>query len=314
MAIELDELDEARKDEIFALCEIFSDSCTKESDTVITFAILEPEFGGRKIDFQVRFIDSYPRCSKPDFTLTADWLPKELTKEIDDKLEEAWNENLNQPIVFLWLEAIKETVLRWLENESSNCQSLGDKEEDKEEEIDDLNEIEESFDQLNMSKDYRKKGGDSETLLRSNHYEVISFHEFEQLKLFSISDQKESSSQAAESEAFEFHHGEPFVFKKSVFQAHLLRIDDESRVPLARKQLMEYKRVSEATHNIWAYRIFKTLDNRTIEASNYDDDGETQARKNDCNPLLNEQFSNQTKFTVSLAKAEFCFFFSPGRW
>lgn len=40
---------------------------------------------------------------------------------------------------------------------------------------------------------------------------------------------------------------------------------------------MEYKRVSEATHNIWAYRIIKNLDNRTIEHSNYDDDGETQA-------------------------------------
>ena len=156
MATELTELDEARKDEIFALCEIFSDSCTKESDTVITFAIFEPEFGGRKIDFQVRFIDSYPKCSKPDFTLIADWLPKELTKAIAVKLDEVWNENLNQPIVFLWLDAIKETVLSWLENESSSCRSLADKEEEPS--IDDLNEIEHSFDQLNMSKDYKKKG------------------------------------------------------------------------------------------------------------------------------------------------------------
>ena len=91
----------------------------------------------------------------------------------------------------------------------------------------------------------------------------------------SISDQ--NSPDCKEEIPFEFHHGEPLVVKKSVFQAHLLHIDDESKIPLARKQLMNsHKRVSEATHNIWAYRIIKTLDNRTIEHSNYDDDGETQ--------------------------------------
>lgn len=75
------------------------------------------------------------------------------------------------------------------------------------------------------------------------------------------------------------------MVKKSVFQAHLLRIDDESKVPLARRQLMEYKRVSEATHNIWAYRIIKSLDNRTIEHSNYDDDGETQVKRLQANTI-----------------------------
>lgn len=163
MAIEFNELDEARKDEIFALCEIFSDSCTKQSDSVITFAILEPEFEDRKIDFQVRFIESYPRCSKPDYTLTADWLPTELTKEIGKQLEAVWSENLNQPIVFLWLEAIKETVLKWLENESLNCGNRSGKVEERT--TADLDEIEQDFQQLNMSKDYRKKGANDETFL-----------------------------------------------------------------------------------------------------------------------------------------------------
>lgn len=70
------------------------------------------------------------------------------------------------------------------------------------------------------------------------------------------------------------------MVKKSVFQAHLLKIDDEAKIPLARKQLMDYKSVRAADncgHNIMAYRIIKNIDNRTIEHSNYDDDGETQA-------------------------------------
>lgn len=83
-------------------------------------------------------------------------------------------------------------------------------------------------------------------------------------------------------ERFEFHHGEPLIIKKSVFQAHLLHIDDESKIPLARKQLFdEHKRVQDATHNIMAYRLIKTIDNRKIEHSNYDDDGETQVREID---------------------------------
>lgn len=158
MAIESDELDEVRRDEIFALCEIFSDSSRKESDSVITFDICEPEFGGKKVEFQVRFIESYPRCSKPNSTLTADWLPSELTKAISDKLDEVWNENLNQPIVFLWIEAIKEAVLNWLENKSSLSDENPSGKEEEPTATDDLNEIEQDFDQLNMSKDYKKKG------------------------------------------------------------------------------------------------------------------------------------------------------------
>ena len=109
----------------------------------------------------------------------------------------------------------------------------------------------------------------------------------EQLKSFQINCSNSISDQSSQSseETFEFLHGEPMVVKKSVFQAHLLRIDDESKVPLARRQLMEYKRVSEATHNIWAYRIIKSLDNRTIEHSNYDDDGETQVKRLQANTI-----------------------------
>lgn len=92
----------------------------------------------------------------------------------------------------------------------------------------------------------------------------------------SIPNSDQNSSDYKE-ETFDFHHGEPLVVKKSVFQAHLLHIDDESKIPAARKYLASIsKRVAEATHNIMAYRIIKTLDNRTIELSNYDDDGETQ--------------------------------------
>lgn len=42
---------------------------------------------------------------------------------------------------------------------------------------------------------------------------------------------------------------------------------------------MQFKSVETATHNILAYRIIKNVNGRTVEHSNYDDDGETQVKK-----------------------------------
>lgn len=143
-----DDSDQMRNDEIFALSEIFSDTCKKEDNDVITFDIQEPEFKDKKIQFQVRFIKSYPKSSKPDFMLIADWLTDDLIKTINDKFDEIWNENLNQPIIYLWIEAIKEIVLKWLEDKE---------EESKEDEkIDyDYKKIEQNFTKLNVT---NKKG------------------------------------------------------------------------------------------------------------------------------------------------------------
>lgn len=53
-----EESEQMRKDEIFVLCEIFSEISKKEAEdeNVITFDIEEPEFNNKKIQFQVRFI------------------------------------------------------------------------------------------------------------------------------------------------------------------------------------------------------------------------------------------------------------------
>lgn len=146
MANEPDDLDQMRNDEIFALCEIFSDTCTKEDDDVLTFEIAEPEFASKKIRFQVRFIESYPASSKPDHMLIADWLPNDLIESIKIKLDQVWTENENQPVVYLWIEALKECVLKWLEE----CDKQADGQKT------DLKQVEEQFDKLDMS--YKHKG------------------------------------------------------------------------------------------------------------------------------------------------------------
>ena len=68
-----------------------------------------------------------------------------------------------------------------------------------------------------------------------------------------------------------FVHGDKRTDRKSVFQAHLARVESEADVSrLMDALLMGNKRVREATHNIMAYRIGDVH-------GDYDDDGETAA-------------------------------------
>ena len=152
-----DDFNQMRNDEIFALCVLYSDSCTKENENAITFSVLESDFKDKKIKFQVKFIDSYPKERRPDYTLTADWLPTKQIELLKYRLDELWNENLNQPIVFLWIESMKAIVLKWLE-EADNSNG-GDEA---------IKEIEEDLNRLNFEfKNYDKE--------RSKVWKIIIF-------------------------------------------------------------------------------------------------------------------------------------------
>ncbi|CAJ0911146.1 21410_t:CDS:10 [Entrophospora sp. SA101] len=69
-------------------------------------------------------------------------------------------------------------------------------------------------------------------------------------------------------------HGEPLEHKKSIFLAHLAKVNNIQEVKLVRSMLLSDRKIAKATHNIMAYRIL--LDNGAILQDN-DDDGETAA-------------------------------------
>lgn len=60
---------------------------------------------------------------------------------------------------------------------------------------------------------------------------------------------------------------EPIIDRKSVFVAHMVRIDDKSQISQVMVQLLQSSKIRKATHNIMAYRI-------SSSDSGYDDDGE----------------------------------------
>ena len=68
-------------------------------------------------------------------------------------------------------------------------------------------------------------------------------------------------------------HGEPITDRRSTFQAHIAAVSQVSEVKVAREVLLSNRKISNATHNIVAYRIFN---NGTL-IQDCDDDGETAA-------------------------------------
>lgn len=72
------------------------------------------------------------------------------------------------------------------------------------------------------------------------------------------------------------YHGSPITDRKSTFQAHLAFVESLTKVKNVLVQLKTNKKIDEATHNIYAYRIIDPERANKLD-QDYDDDGETHA-------------------------------------
>lgn len=70
-------------------------------------------------------------------------------------------------------------------------------------------------------------------------------------------------------------HGEPIVDRLSVFQAHLSPVVTVDQVNSVLSKLKENRKIASATHNIFAYRIFREPQKAFIQ--DCEDDGENKA-------------------------------------
>ncbi|CAG0880458.1 unnamed protein product [Darwinula stevensoni] len=70
-------------------------------------------------------------------------------------------------------------------------------------------------------------------------------------------------------------HGGVIVDRKSTFQAHLVQVTSLHQVKQVFRKLLENRKIADATHNIYAYRIFDTQKKSFVQ--DCDDDGETHA-------------------------------------
>ena len=84
----------------------------------------------------------------------------------------------------------------------------------------------------------------------------------------------EEAEKGEETALLVVHHGEPYTQSKSTFQAHCSAASSLKDVERMLSQLLSIKKITQATHNIMAYRI--ELENGGL-VQDYDDDGESAA-------------------------------------
>ncbi|XP_044576141.1 protein IMPACT-A-like [Cotesia glomerata] len=82
------------------------------------------------------------------------------------------------------------------------------------------------------------------------------------------------SNEEKEEKIPEIYHGDVIVDRKSSFQGHAAQVFSVHDVKNVLKKLYEIKKIEQATHNMYAYRI--VTDNKNF-AQDCEDDGESQA-------------------------------------
>ncbi|XP_070386882.1 protein IMPACT-B-like isoform X2 [Dermacentor albipictus] len=95
--------------------------------------------------------------------------------------------------------------------------------------------------------------------------------QFQQLTL-----ESDRSSALDLGDGLNIFHGGTLEDRRSVFQGHLAEVHSVREVEQVLDELKTNKKIAEATHNIWAYRLLQT-EPRTVMCKDSEDDGETYA-------------------------------------
>ncbi|KAM4689395.1 protein IMPACT isoform 2-T2 [Discoglossus pictus] len=228
-------------DEIEALSSIYGDDWCAIDEAARTFCITISDSSDPPkwtLCLQVILPPDYPASSPPFYQLNAPWLRGQDRLELSNCLEEMYLQNIGQSILYLWVEKIREFL-----EEKSHSSDTGPslKATTEETEIDD----DEVTSDLGVLKD--------------QNFDLLAF------------------STPSEDELPPIKHGEPLSDRRSTFQAHLAPVVSPSQVKMVLNKLYENKKIANATHNIYAYRIY--CESRHTFIQDCEDDGEAAAGK-----------------------------------
>lgn len=112
---------------------------------------------------------------------------------------------------------------------------------------------------------------ESESLAVSDDEAPEVVEPFDQLTL-----ESDQSSALDLRDGLNIFHGGTLEDRRSVFQGHLAEVHSVREVEQVLDELKTNKKIAEATHNIWAYRLLQT-EPRTVLCKDSEDDGETYA-------------------------------------
>ncbi|XP_015209336.1 protein IMPACT isoform X2 [Lepisosteus oculatus] len=235
---------QAQIDEIEALSSIYGDDwCViDEASRIFCIKISDnQEHPKWTLCLQVVLPPEYPTAAPPMYQLNAPWLRGPERMELSNSLEELYAENLGESILYLWVERIRE----FLVEKSHSADSDGLPLTKTTEEVDD--DLEDEF-----------------------------IREYNLLKLSSEQNSVQIfSKDTGDEELPPIKHGEPVTDRRSTFQAHLAPVVTLKQVKMVLSKLHENKKIGNATHNIYAYRIY--CEDKQTFIQDCEDDGETAA-------------------------------------
>ncbi|XP_075529578.1 protein IMPACT-B-like [Dermacentor variabilis] len=110
-----------------------------------------------------------------------------------------------------------------------------------------------------------------ESLAASDDEAPEVVEQFQQLTL-----ESDRSSALDLGDGLNIFHGGTLEDRRSIFQGHLAEVHSVREVEQVLDELKTNKKIAEATHNIWAYRLLQA-EPRTVLCKDSEDDGETYA-------------------------------------
>ncbi|XP_059502254.1 protein IMPACT isoform X2 [Stegostoma tigrinum] len=187
---------------------------------------------------QVMLPPEYPSSAPPVYQLNAPWLRGQERTDLSNSLEEIYLQNLGECILFLWVGKIRDFLLL----KSQSADAVPEIQKTTEEA-----EVNDQDDYLIVCQPSPRKDAVAVDFPESS--------EVEQLPPIT--------------------HGEPITDRRSTFQAHLSPVVTPNQVKLILQELYQNKKIANATHNIYAYRIY--CEDKQTFLQDCEDDGETAA-------------------------------------
>ncbi|XP_003219694.2 protein IMPACT [Anolis carolinensis] len=242
MAASNPETAQKQTEEIEALSAIYGDEwCAVDEDEKIfcirvSECLEDPKW---TLCLQVILPPEYPTAAPPIYQLNAPWLQGQEHAELANTLEEIYIQNLGESILYLWVEKIREFLI-----EKSLSSDSGP--------------------------DVKKSTEENDVEYEESSLDYQPYQECTALTLnFDLPERQEGE------ELPPIYHGNPITDRRSTFQAHLAPVVCPKQVKNVFAELYKNKKIANATHNIYAYRIY--CEDKQTFLQDCEDDGETAA-------------------------------------
>jgi len=257
----------SQNDEIAALTAIFGPETwvhdvTRPIEAFPQYSILirpddvlsavDPDAADKAVTLSVTFPPSYPSSSPPAYELEGPWLKRSQRQKIQAELEELYIENLGENVVFQWIDKVRELLNDIVANDGGAEASpvkAPMREERDEETLDDV--VDQFDERLDLVED--------PVVVVERNVPIPDDD-----SLWDIP---------------EIFSGEPITDRKSTFQAFLAHVVHPKQAMCVLAKLKENKKIANAAHNMWAFRIGGDgkVKSPSPVIARCDDDGETHA-------------------------------------